>query len=317
MKNKRIYKGNSLISFPETFTVIDIETTGLSPDYDKIIEVSAIKISNHSVTDSFSSLVKPTPDSDGIYVTDFITELTGITNEMLADAPEPFPVLQDYFSFLGTDILVGHNVNFDINFLYDYSERLFSRPLCNNFIDTMRISRRFHPDFPHHRLCDLCERYSVNYSDAHRSLADCNITIKCYKALCDEIISQFGTLDEFIQHCAKSCNSSRHLRSSDISPSTTDIDVSNPLYEKIFVFTGTLEKMTRREAMQIIADRGGINGDNVTKKTNFLVLGNNDYCTSIKNGKSNKLKKAESLKLQGLDIEIISENVFYDMLEDI
>ena len=59
---------------------------------------------------------------------------------------------------------------------------------------------------------------------------------------------------------------------------------------------------------------GGSVGDNVTKKTNYLILGNNDFCQSIKDGKSNKQKKAEDLILKGHDIEILSENVFYDLV---
>ena len=74
--------------------------------------------------------------------------------------------------------------------------------------------------------------------------------------------------------------------------------------------------MTRKEAMQTVVNHGGINSANITKKTNYLVLGNNDYYTQIKDGKSNKQKKAESLKLQNCDIDIITENVFYDMLEN-
>ena len=78
----------------------------------------------------------------------------------------------------------------------------------------------------------------------------------------------------------------------------------------------TLEKMARKDAMQIVVDLGGLVGNSVTKKTNYLILGNNDYCSSIKGGKSSKQKKAESLKLAGNDIEIISENVFYDMISE-
>lgn len=74
--------------------------------------------------------------------------------------------------------------------------------------------------------------------------------------------------------------------------------------------------MVRKEAMQIVADLGGKNADNVTKKTNYLILGNNDYCKSIKDGKSSKQKKAEKLKLDGYDIEIIPENVFYDIISE-
>ena len=68
--------------------------------------------------------------------------------------------------------------------------------------------------------------------------------------------------------------------------------------------------------MQLVADIGGINADSVTKKTNYLILANNTYCPLIKDGKSNKQKKAEKLKLEGYDIEVIPENVFYDMFED-
>lgn len=72
--------------------------------------------------------------------------------------------------------------------------------------------------------------------------------------------------------------------------------------------------MQRKEAMQIVADLGGIPGDSVTKKTNYLVLGDNDYCKTIKDGKNSKQKKAEKLILEGADLQIISEQVFYDMI---
>ena len=94
----------------------------------------------------------------------------------------------------------------------------------------------------------------------------------------------------------------------------TVFDETHPLYGKVCVFTGTLEKMIRKEAVQLVLDLGGICDNSVTKKTNYLILGNNDYCSSIKGGKSNKQKKAEELRLKGNDIEIIPEDVFYDMV---
>ena len=313
MRSKRKYKGSSLISFPDKFTIIDIETTGLSPEYDQIIELSALKISNAEIIDSFSTLVKPEPYDDGTYVDDFITDLTGITNEMLSDAPDIVPALQKYLFFLGDDILLGHNVSFDINFLYDYSEMLFSRPLSNNFVDTMRISRRLHPDFHNHKLATHSYAYGIDYTDAPRSLSDCHITLKCYDALRNDALMKYGTFESFINSCKTSY---KKLRSADITASTENIDTENPLYGNVFVFTGILEKMSRNEAMQIVVDHGGINADSVTRKTNYLILGNNDYCPLIKDGKSNKQKKAESLKSKGQNIEIIPENVFYDMLEE-
>ena len=106
------------------------------------------------------------------------------------------------------------------------------------------------------------------------------------------------------------------VRSKDISTENTEFDETHPLYGKLCVFTGTLEQMKRKEAMQRVGDLSGSVADSVSKKTNYLILGNNDYCPLIKDPdkKSSKQKKAEKLKLAGNDIEIISENVFYDML---
>ena len=301
--------------FPSTFTIIDIETTGLSPDYDEIIELSAIKYVNNVAVDEFSSLVRPEPDIDGLYVDSFITELTGITNSMLRDAPELPSILPVFFDFIGNDLVVGHNVNFDINFLYDKSVSILSKPFTNDFVDTMRISRRIHPDISHHRLRDLCDRYSIDYSGAHRALTDCQITAKCLHALHDDTVQLFDSMENFLLYCSSS-TSSKGARASDFSATTAIINSDNPLYGKVFVFTGILEKMSRKEAMQIVVNHGGINADNVTKRTNYLVLGNNDYCPTIKDGKSTKQKKAEKLKLDGQDINIIPENIFYDMLDE-
>ena len=116
------------------------------------------------------------------------------------------------------------------------------------------------------------------------------------------------------QHSADHHHS--NVSAKDIVTNKTEFDETHPLFGKLCVFTGTLEKMIRKDAMQIVVDFGGQVGNSVTKKTNYLILGNNDYCSSIKDGKSSKQKKAESLKLSGSDIEIISEDVFYDMISE-
>lgn len=309
-KKVRDKKGNSIIAFPDSYCVIDIETTGLSPAYDSIIEISAIKVCSGNIVDTFSSLVQPFSTSDE-YVDDFITELTGITNEMLSSAPKEKEVIPKFKEFIGSSILIGHNVHFDINFLYDSFETYLDIPLENDFVDTMRIARRLHNELPHHRLSDIAELYGIEYSNAHRAMKDCEITNSCYIQLKNEISNHYESLDLFAKHYHHS------VKAKDIQSTTDEFDDTNMLYGKVIVFTGTLEKMPRKEAMQIVANLGGINGDNVTKKTNYLVLGNNDYCSQIKGGKSNKQKKAEQLKLQGHDISIIPESVFYDMLDEI
>lgn len=302
----REQKGNSLLLFPNDYIVIDIEATGLSPEYDEIIEICALKYRNKTLIDKFCSLVKPTSPVD-----EYITSLTGITNDMLISAPVISDVIPLLFNYVGNDIIVGHSVNFDINFIYDSCIQHLSKPFTNDYVDTLRIARLLHKEEPHNRLKDLSQRYNLSYDNAHRAEFDCLLTNKILSIFNDEFTSKYGN-NETLSHIFNTTKSK--VKSCDISTDKTDFDISNPIYSKNVVFTGTLEKMPRKEAMQMVADLGGINGDNITKNTNFLVLGNNDYCTSIKNGKSNKQKKAESYKLKGYDIDIISENVFYDML---
>lgn len=316
--SKREFKGESLIQFPEDFIIIDIETTGYFPKYDRIIEVAGIKYRSNIEIDRFSSLVKPYGYSYGD-IDEYIESLTGITNDMINNAPDIKDILKEFKTFLGDSILIGHNVNFDINFLYDEFELLLSEKLSNNFLDTLRISRRLHPEQPHHRLEDLCFRYSIPYEKAHRSLNDCLLTARCLFALQSEILNRFGSFEGFYEGISKSFRRSKRsklMKVSDIKPESDAFDPDNPIFGKVCVFTGTLERMLRKDAMQIVANLGGINAASITKKTNYLILGNNDYCSSIKDGKSNKQKKAEALKLSGQDIEIISEDVFYDMIEN-
>lgn len=312
-------KGKSIVALPDSYTVIDTETTGLDYGLCDIIEVAAVRVRNGIVVDSFSSLVKPPVyycyDDDGNespeYVDSFITGLTGITNEMLSSAPDPVDVIPSFIKFLSGDTLIGHNINFDVNFLYDLCEKL-GIDFSNNFIDTMRIARKLLPELSHHRLKDLTKHFGVTNQNEHRSLGDCMATNAIYNLMKSQILSCIGE-DAFVNSF---CHRHRpKLRSSDIVTDITDFDDSNPFYQKTVVFTGALSSMQRKDAMQIIANLGGINADSVTKKTNFLVIGNEEFASSVKNGKTNKMKKAEAHILKGADLQIISEDVFLSMLE--
>ena len=143
----RDQKGKSLLEFPTSYVAIDIETTGLDPHFDEIIELAAIRIQDGIETDRFQSLVNPECE-----INEFIEDLTGITNAMLAEAPTLETALPQFLAFVGKEVVVGHNVNFDINFLYDRAENLNLGPFSNDFVDTMRISRKLYPDLKHHTL---------------------------------------------------------------------------------------------------------------------------------------------------------------------
>lgn len=334
---KRDHKGKSIIDFPNSYIVIDIETTGLSTECDSIIEISGFKIKDNKLIDTFSSLVKPgreiyieegededypsdfiiNEDNEKIYYVDeFITELTGITNAMLAKAPMIEEILPKFDQFIGNEVLIGHNVNFDINFLYDEYIEILRKPLQNDFIDTMRIAKHVFTDLPNFMLQTIAGYYSICIDGAHRAMKDCEITNGCYQHLREDVFRKYGNKETFLEEIKGKKTKHKNLKAEDIHSSCHEFDIMHPLYNKRCVFTGTLEKMTRREAMQIVVDHGGINEDAVTVKTNYLILGNNDYYHRIKNGKSNKQKRAETLRLEGKDIEVIPENVFYDMIEE-
>ena len=295
----RDHKGHSLLTFPSRYVVLDLETTGLDPQYDDIIEVAAIRIVDGASEGSFSSLVNP-----GYPIDEFITDLTGITDDMLSSAPSLDSVLPALLSFIGADVVVGHNVNFDINFIYDSCSARSLAPFSNDFVDTMRISRKLFPDERHHRLSDLICRFGIGESVSHRAFSDVEQTDKCYRYLRSYVSDHGFPLNQ----------QPKSWRAGDIVSFADHFDESSPIFGKVFVFTGTLDKMTRKAAMQLVVDRGGVCLDGVRKDVNYLVLGANDY-SKIKDGKSNKQKAAEKLRLKGNDIEIISENVFYEMLE--
>ncbi|MGN0181621.1 MAG: exonuclease domain-containing protein [Candidatus Ornithomonoglobus sp.] len=305
-------KGVSLLTLPDNYIVIDIETTGLCPEYDSIIELSALKISDNKITDKFSSLVKPNEvfiddDYNELYVDGFITELTGITNDMLENAPKFPDIAKPFLSFIGDSIIVGHNVNFDINFLYDNILECMGIEFHNDFCDLLRISRRLFPDLQNHKLNTLAMEFNIKQPTAHRGLADCETTFSCFEYCKSYSVTNNTHLD----YTTKSNIDLRKIQTTKMA-----FNEEHPLYKKHCVFTGALEKMKRSEAAQVVVDFGGICENNVTKKTNYLILGNNDYCKSIKGGKSNKQKKAELLILSGQDLCIIPESLFYDMISE-
>lgn len=173
---KRPEKGKSLLEFPEDYVVVDLETTGLRPDLDEIIEIGAVRVQGQKITESFNTFVHPVNGIDP-----FITQLTGITPDMVEDSPRISNALSQLIRFVGDSIVVGHNVNFDINFLYDKCVECFGYGFSNDFIDTMRISRKLFPEYRHHRLCDLEERFDLHNEQAHRALSDVVTTNDCFQ----------------------------------------------------------------------------------------------------------------------------------------
>lgn len=169
----REQKGKSLFQFPKDYVVVDIETTGLNPQQNEIIEIGCIKVRDHKIVDSMSVLLK----SEHL-IPAFITNLTGISNKMVEEkGVSAFEGLAKFLDFVDQDIIVGHNVNFDINFLYDHSLRHLGCYVDNDFVDTVRVARRLlKGKVSNCKLGTLVEYFQLDYSGAHRALQDCKFT---------------------------------------------------------------------------------------------------------------------------------------------
>lgn len=175
---KREFKGESLLSLIDDYIVVDLETTGLSPSDDEIIEIGAIRYVNNVEVERFCTFVSvdfPLPRR--------IVRHTGITDAMLEGAPKIADVLPQFLDFVGNSVIIAHNANFDINFLYDNALRHLGLNFTNDFVDTLYLARQCRLPVENHKLGTLAEHFGISQETAHRSAADCETTHALYAKL--------------------------------------------------------------------------------------------------------------------------------------
>lgn len=293
----RVKKGKSLLCSTRDFTAIDLETTGNSPLNDDIIEVGAIRYRDGKAVAQFQELVNP-----GYKVPPFISDMTGISDDMLQEARSLGEILPEFLDFIGDDIVLGHNVHFDVNFIYDACINCELPPFSNDLIDTLRISRLLHKDWQSHRLCDIAYGLGINNHGWHRSLCDCNVAAQCYLKM----------MDEDPDFCEKR-SPKKTLKISSITANVDKINESSPLCGKTCVFTGALT-INREEAMQIAVNCGAVVKSKVSKNTDYLIMGDQDIRRVGDDGMSSKEEKARALNEAGdVNIVFLGESDFLQM----
>ncbi len=159
---------------PRTYVALDLETTGLNVDHDEIIEIGAVRFQGAQEIEVFSTFINP-----GRHIPSFITELTGIRDADVAHAPSIHQVLDTVRDFVGRDLVVGHNVSFDLNFLRRHDV------LHNNAgIDTFELANVLVPHARRYSLSTLCEELGLGLPEqTHRALDDARMTHALYVAL--------------------------------------------------------------------------------------------------------------------------------------
>lgn len=148
------------------YVVLDLEMTGLSPKTDKITEIGAIKVRDHRVVDQYEMLVNA-----HAVIPDRVIELTGITNEMIADGIEEDEAIKGLVEFIGDDVIVGQNIQFDYNFIKQWAINRKEKFEVFAY-DTLKIARKVLPPEQSKTLEALCEYFEIPRENAHRALAD-------------------------------------------------------------------------------------------------------------------------------------------------
>ena len=179
----------------DTYIVLDLETTGLSPELNDIIEIAAIKFTHGKEVERFHSMINPSHR-----IPEEITQLTGITNDDVQDAPILEEKLQELFEFLGDFPLCGHNVDFDLSFI-EYAIRKASddfdgwkdkgekyKYLVNKQLDTRVLSSLLYPYLYSHKLTELSAHFNLTHTHAHRAMDDVEATAALFSKCIEDLI---------------------------------------------------------------------------------------------------------------------------------
>ena len=176
-------RGKLICSYVPDYVLYDLETTGISCMYDKVIEISAVRVRDGRIVDEFSELVNP-----GRPIPAAASRVNNIFDDMVAEALPFEKVLPRFLDFTGDDVLAGHNIHsFDMKFLYRDCEKYFNRTLTNDYVDTLMLAKIAFPEWKHRRLGDLAEHYGIPTEGAHRALADCRMNQQVFELLAKEL----------------------------------------------------------------------------------------------------------------------------------
>jgi DNA polymerase III subunit alpha, Gram-positive type len=155
----------------DTYVVFDVETTGLSAVYDTIIELAAVKVKEGEIIDRFESFANPHHRLSATTI-----NLTGITDDMVQNAPEVGEVLQRFHEWAEDSILVAHNASFDMGFLNVGYKKIGLEKAKNPVIDTLELGRFLYPEMKNHRLNTLAKKFDIELTQHHRAIYDAEAT---------------------------------------------------------------------------------------------------------------------------------------------
>lgn len=192
-KNSIVLQTKKMQWSEQKFCIVDIETNGCLPQSGNIIEIGAVMLQNNKVIDEFNSLIFCKKLSETI------VELTGITEDMLKNAPSEASVLEQFRLFLKDSVFVAHNVEFDYRFLsYAYMKHK-NAPLLNRKLCTIELARKT-IDSPKYGLQTLREVLEITDGVLHRALCDAKSAMEVFKVACKNLPQEVATTEDLISY---------------------------------------------------------------------------------------------------------------------
>lgn len=270
---------------------IDTETTGLSRR-DRIVEISAIRVRDNKIVESFSELVNP-----HMHIEEDATNINGITDSMVVNKPSFSSIEQNFLQFIGDDILVGHNISFDADFI----GREIGESLRNPMFDSIQLAKAVMDGVENYKLETICRKLGFPHQK-HRSLTDAALTFRVVQALKDIASKNKKGIGDSMPFSYSSKTYS--IKLADIVP---DEDAVTGFFAgKRVVFSGVLP-IRRREAMQAVVNQGGKIGTTITKTTDYLVIGDGDAEQTA------RLQAVKAIS-EGQDLKILSSSAFLEKI---
>lgn len=302
------------------FVVIDFETANASRDSACALGIVIVK--NNKITEEKDWLIRP----NDLDFDPWNSMIHGITEDDVKDKPEFNELWSDIKPYLENQLVIAHNASFDMSVLRHTLDCYNIKYPTFTYSCTRIISKQYYKGLVNYKLNTIAKYLGIEFKH-HIACEDAKATAKILIHICEEL--NISTIEELNEHLGiklgslfkdgykPACKKSKGGNGFDIHEIKSESDIfeeTHPYFKRTIAFTGTLTSMKRQDAMQKVVNVGGLVGNGVTKKTNYLVMGIQDYSKFADGEKSSKLKKAEGLIEKGQDLEIISEEEFLQML---
>lgn len=274
------------------YYVLDVETTGLNKEQDRIVEIAWIKVSNGDITDSFCTLVNPE-----IPISPAASRVNGIHDADVANAPKYNEIREKVKTTLLDTVVVGHNVQFDLGFIKELLDDVEGRIL---YLDTVKYARKAFPGMKDYKLATLCKELSLYHQCTHRSDEDVQATKELFER-CQAVFLEKDRAEKAEKQRLKEVVAKEREKKYSASS----------LYNCAFVFTGGFT-VPRDEMISMAESVGALVRTSVSLKTDYLVVG--DLSDAPNSSTTKKLMQADAAIAKGGKVQKITEETYRGMI---